>query len=211
MTDLTTLGQVPIMGTTRDPLTARLKVELNPDIQGGNQAVTFQPFTELNSKLGTQYEAAFYVPTISASGFVDLVFEVGPSFPVLIKGLQAQFKSDLLQATVYRDPVFTGGVEITVYNLNDAGAVPDDVRLLSGVSVSDTGTQVSPTITTLGSSGTFVSPASSTLSVEGGVERVFEKGTTYLYRITNADTNDSTPLAGLATWYQGPLSTGEIE
>jgi hypothetical protein len=60
----------------------------DPRTIDGNKAVTTQPFTELNSKRGVQYEAAFYLASLAASGVTNIIIAVGASNPVLIKDIQ---------------------------------------------------------------------------------------------------------------------------
>lgn len=207
MTDLLTLGQVPILGTSRDPNTARLKVSINEEVFDGNKAITTQSFSELNSKLGTQWQVGYYLPSLANGASTDILIEVGNSDPVLIKGLISQFKGDAIQTALYRDPVFTGpGTVIPKYNMKDYDPATSDVVFRTGVTVTDLGTQVSPTITSLGQGTGNPSPGLAAPGTFGDTERVLEPGVTYLYRLTNIG-GSATPITGLATFYQGPLST----
>jgi len=193
--------------TSLDYLVRRLRVSINPEVFDGNKAITVQPFTEVNSKLGNQFEAAFSTLALQQDESVNLIFQVGPSNDVLIKDVISQFNSERVHTQLFRDTIYTGGTPIDIYNLSDRDASTKDVVILGGAVVADgdEGTQVSPTITTLGASQSG-NRVSASVSLVPGVERVLAKGVDYLYRITNVDVNP-TDIAGVATWYQGPLST----
>lgn len=177
---------------------------INPEMVGGNQAITVQSFTELNSKKGVQYEVAFNT-TLAAGASVFIVLEVGTSNDILIKDVQSQFNSESLTTTLFKSPTYAGGVVLPVFNLNDRDAVPEDVIVRAGVVVTNNGVQVSPEFKTIGSVGAGNREVS-TVSLTPDAERVLAKGVVYMYRITNTGTSTTT-LAGYSTWYQGPLST----
>lgn len=174
-------------------------------VYDGNKAITTQNFTELNSKLGNQFEASFYIGGVAIGASVDLVFQVGDSYDVLIKDIVAEFNSNKVQSMLYKNPTFSGGAVVDIYNLNERDSNPADVTIIGGVNTTAVGTQVAPTITTIGSDATG-NRAISTTNLTSGAERVLSKGVTYLYRITNTGSG-SADISGLATWYQGPLST----
>lgn len=185
--------------------------ELDARIVGGTQAVNVQPFTEANSKNGTQYEAAFYIPSLpifnpdnpdASSAFVAIQIGI---LPVALKDIQVGFKSLLFSVDTWRNPIFTGGAEIPVFNMNDELAVPDDVTLLANPTVTNKGTQVSPTVYTLGTQNAG-NRINGTISNTAGVERILWRNSTYLLRVTNRDTVNTTPVTAVATWYQGGLS-----
>lgn len=104
-------------------MSARISPGYDPRTIDGNKAVTVQPFTELNSKSGRQYEAAFYIPSLPDGATADLAFTVGAE-PVLIKDIETQFASVAVSVQFFKSPTFTGGTVVDVYNLNDAGEVP---------------------------------------------------------------------------------------
>jgi hypothetical protein len=74
--------------------------------------------------------------------------------------------------------------------------------------VSDPGSAVSPQIVSIGTEN-LGNRAVSSVAGGVGVERVLEAGATYCYRITNLDTVNASAIAGIATWYQGPLSVDQ--
>ena len=182
----------------------RVKTSLPEELFDGVKAITVQPFTEVNSKLGTQYEAAIYAGAVAAGASVDIVLQVGDQ-PILMKEIGIGFNVDEISAQWFRGPTYTGGDPVAAYNLNDELAVPEDVTILGLPTVSDTGTAVSPLIHSLGSEGTG-NRRISNVSQRTGVERVLWNNATYLFRITNENAV-AAKVSGLATWYQGPLST----
>ena len=182
----------------------RVKVSINEQVIGGNKAITVQSFAEKNSKDGTQYEAAFFEPDLDSGASVDIVLVVGDN-PILMKDISIQFNVEDISSQWFRNPVYTGGTEMQVYNFNDEQAVPDDVTILAGPTVTDTGTAVGPLIHSLGEEkrGNF---RASNVSQGVGFERVLWSNSTYLFRLTN-ESDISAKVAGFATWFQGVLST----
>lgn len=176
----------------------------DPRVVDGNKAITSQSFTELNSKTGRQYEASFYDDALAASGVADIAFEVGDD-PVLMKDVAIQFTSLVISLQVFKGPTFTGGNAITIYNMYEGGAVSPTSTVTGNVSTSDAGTPISPTEYSLGATAQGNRLISSGAGGVG-VERVLSAGETYLFRITNEDDTNASMIAGLATWYQGPIS-----
>lgn len=79
------------------------------------------------------------------------------------------------------------------------------MTILSNVTTSNAGVPVGPRVYSLGGSG--VGNTVIAASTRGaGVERVLEAGATYLFRLINEDTSNTSAITSTATWYQGPLS-----
>lgn len=182
----------------------KIQTDLEQGMREGLQAFTVQPFTEINSKLGVQYEASFFNPSLASGASADIVIEVGNE-PMLVKDIEVRFNVELISSAVYRSPTWSGGSEIGVYNMSDRSPVPDDVTITAGVTVTDTGTQISPTVYSIGSEGQGNRQLSN-VSQTSGVERILAENTTYLLRITN-ESSISSVISGISTWYQGPVST----
>lgn len=175
----------------------------DPRVVDGEKAFTVQSFSELNSKRGTQYEAAFYSASLASGAAVDLAFVIGAG-RVLIKDISVQFDSAEIATQLFRAPTYTGGTALGVYNLNDQDAVAGTVSVLSGVTTSNPGIAVGPQTRSLGSEAVG-NRAQSSFAGGVGVERVLRANATYLYRVTNTGA-EATRIAGVSTWYQGPLS-----
>ncbi|MCP3653295.1 MAG: hypothetical protein GY766_00160 [Herbaspirillum sp.] len=54
-------------------MTYRYSPGYDPRTIDGIKAVTTQPYTELNSKRGTQYEASFYLASLAVSTSTDII------------------------------------------------------------------------------------------------------------------------------------------
>lgn len=186
----------------------RVKTAINPSVIGGNQAITTQSFSELNSKYGTQWQYSFYNPSLAGTGNADVIIVTGAEH-VIIKGVVSFFKCEGIQSTLYKDPVYTGGASQAYYNLRDDFNYIDDgiMRIYGGATVTDAGSQVGPVITALGEATGNPSPGIN-FAVIGDSERILLPNSTYLYRIHNIDSG-ATPLTGVTSFYEGPLSTDQ--
>lgn len=174
------------------------------DNRSGQSAVVIQPYTEVNSKTGRQYEAAFYSASLATSTALYLIIEVGDE-PVAVKDVNIQFNSERLSQQIFEGPTYVGpGTELTVYNFRDQAAVADDVVIRSGITPSDDGTAVGPKIYSLGTEGQGNRTVAS-INQRIGVERILEANTTYALKIINEDGTNASEIAGVATWYQGGL------
>lgn len=172
-------------------------------LYSGLQAFTTQSFTEANSKNGTQYEASFRNPAVTAGSNVDVIF-ITSSNPVLVKARQLTYNGSSLTADVYKSPSYTGGSVVPYYNLSDLSPVTGTVSILSSPTVSSTGTKSAATTYSYGVSGQGNSSAGT--YVVTGIERVLAPNTAYLLRINN-DSGSTQGIAGYVTWYEGPISS----
>lgn len=168
------------------------------------RALTIQTLNQVHSKASMQYETAFLFTAVPASGTVNIILEIGDE-PVILENIQLHFTSEIISATIYKSPDFSGGSEIPVFNLNDDDDIPNDIVIKSGVTLIDPGTQVSPKVTTLGNTNQLPNEMQSTLSINHGVLRVLNKNFVYLFQLINEDTANVTDISAIATWYQGPI------
>lgn len=172
--------------------------------RGVSSALITQPYTEVNSKNGRQYEAAFYQASLATSSSIYLIIEVGDE-PVAIKDLELLFDSELLSQQVFKNPTYVGpGTELTVYNFRDGNAVAADVVVRSGITPSAEGTAVGPQIYTIGTAGQGNRTVAS-VAQNIGIERILSPNTNYALKITNEDSTNASQISGVATWYQGEL------
>jgi len=195
---------LPVPRTSDNAETTRLRVALSPQLIDGDKALTTQTFTELNSKSGSQFEAAIYEANLASGETADVIVQTGDD-PLIFKDVIAGFDGDHLSTQWFRNPDYTGGSEIPAYAFNDEGADPQLFTLLGGATVADPGTPVGPKIHTIGTDGQ-ANRRVSTVSEAVGVERILASNAVYLFRFTN-ENNSDTRLTAAATWYQGPLST----
>lgn len=171
----------------------------------GGKALTTQPLELHHAKVGREYTAGLYTDQFLAGGSLDVVMEVGTSWGVVLKAISASFNTGLISSQVFKSPQYSGGAAVPIYNLRDEIAVPEDVVVLSGPTVTDPGTAVGPKIYSIGTPQQG-SKSSSSVSGEEKIERILEKGQAYLFRFTNENGDDGS-LAADAVWYQGPLTT----
>lgn len=178
------------------------RMEQNRDGTGG--ALIVQPYTEVNSKTGRQYEAAFYQASLAASGTLYLIIEVGDE-PVAIKDFDITFDSEVISQQIFVNPTYVGpGTALDVYNFRDGNAVAEDVVIRSGITPSDDGTAVGPRIYSIGTAGQGNRSVAS-VSQNLGVERILSANTNYTLKIINEDASNASAISAIATWYQGSL------
>lgn len=185
---------------------------VDPRIYGGLQALTTQPFVEANVKNGTQFNASSYFASVPSGFNLDLIIITG-SKPILIKAQDIGFNGDGIQATFYRGPTYTGGVDVSslIHNANDINPQPTTVQFIGGSvispsnfpAVTDVGIQISPTITILGADP----QGNSTLPTGRirGLDQALRPNATYLFRRTTLPGGNQA-VTNFATWYEGVLS-----
>jgi len=169
----------------------------------GLKGLTVQPFIEANVKNGTQWEVSFENSAVLAGASVDAVLQTGDQY-VLIKSRLLSFTGSEIEASVYKNPTFTEGTNLPVYNLNTAVTSSPLAVFKSGVIVSNTGTEIAAKTHAYGAD-TNVNQAIGSYSV-AGIERVLLPNTAYLLRITNQAAT-SIKISGYITFYEGEIST----
>lgn len=177
---------------------------IDPRVYTGLQAFTTQGFTEANVKNGSQFDAANYVPALASLGSVDLIFQTG-SLPVLIKAQNVAFDGAGVQVELFEGPTYSGGVSDTPFNLSDIDPKASTVTILMGVTTTDDGVKIAPTLTMLG--GVEPGNKATPTGMVAGLDRALAPNTTYLRRITSIDGAGAQRVATYATWYEGPLSS----
>lgn len=179
---------------------------IDPRVYAGTQALTTQSFVEANCKNGVQYELATYDANFIVGANRDFILLTGAK-PILIKGRMFSFTGDEISTTVYRNPTYTGGTPVTYYNLSTTTPVAGLATILGTPTVSNVGTQISPTYRLLGSLPQG-GQAVSVTEAEGGVpelERVLAANSVFLFRTTNTGTVTS-KFSSKNTWFEGDLS-----
>ncbi|UZS00912.1 hypothetical protein [Pseudomonas phage vB_PsaM_M1] len=179
---------------------------IDPRVYAGTQAVTTQSFIEANCKNGVQYELATYDSAFLVGTNRDFVLLTGAK-PILVKARLFSFTGDEISTTVYQNPVYTGGTPVTYYNLSTINPVTGLATLLATPTVSNPGTQISPTYRLLGNLPQ-TGQAVQTTDASGGapeLERVLAANSVFLFRTTNTGTVTS-KFSSKNTWYEGELS-----
>lgn len=182
---------------------------IDPRVYSGDQAFTVQSFTEANCKNGTQYELSTYDAAFAAGTNRDFIVITGNK-PILIKNRFFQFTGSQITTNIYKNPIYTGGTPVTYYNLSDRNPVLGTVQILSTPTVTNTGTQISPTTVILGNipqTGQAIVASNAENSVSG-LERVLNSNSVYLFRVTNSSAN-SMFYSTRTTWYEGGLSVNQ--
>lgn len=171
----------------------------------GQRALTVQNYIEANAKNGTQFEASSYIAALGVGASIDSVFVTG-SKPIAIKSSQLNTDASDLVVTTYKNPTYTGGAAVAVYNLSDINPVATTVQVLAGVTTTDVGTQIAPTFNIIGAdaSGGIGNPVHSPTFAVPGNERILAPNTTYMRRITN-NSDTAAKVSLYLTWYEGEL------
>lgn len=169
----------------------------------GTRAMTTQNYTEANVKNGVQFEADIQLLNIASGAVIDLVILTG-NLPVALKGAVQQFDEEGFSRTFYQNPVYTGGSPIPYYNKNYYNPSAGQLQILSGATVTSSGTQVSAERRFLGSNQGGNRTISTQSSVTFGLETVLAPDTVYLIRTTNLAPS-SQSIITYVTWYEGEL------
>ncbi len=179
---------------------------MSPRIMIGLEALTVQTFGEANCKNGTQFELTTYDPAFTAAGIRDFIITTGAK-PVLVKNRKFSFTGSELTTTIYKNPTYTGGTVLPYYNLSDINPMVGLSTIKGLPTVTNVGTQFSPTFTILGEvpqGGQAVSKSDAEQGVPG-LERVLAPNSSYLYRTVNTGT--LCKFTSINTWYEGDLSS----
>lgn len=172
-------------------------------VDEGTRSIITQPYTEVNSKFGTQWEVSFYQASLAGGAILKSTLTTG-STPVAIKAISTQFDSEEISVQLFKSPAgVTGGTPLTTYKLRDGTGPAAEFAVTAGVTTTADGTAVGPKVHSLGSSGVGNSTVSS-ISQDSGIERILAPNTTYLYVLTNEDTA-ATRISSIASWYEGLL------
>lgn len=176
--------------------------QLDPNVYSGYAAITTQPYTEINSKNGTQYEAQINLGNIATGATKGFSFYSGDD-PVLVKFRQITGDYEDITYTIYRDSVVSGGTPVEYGNLSSRNPVDGSVVILNQPTVGDTGTLDTQPKDILGSGVNKVITYG-----EPQGERVLSENTTYYVTVTNNSGSNAIPklLIDLG-WYQGPIDT----
>jgi hypothetical protein len=193
-------------------------LSLDADYFNGDAGMIKQSYTEANVKNGLQFSASTYFTGLTAGENLDLIVITGDK-PIIVKSQYIEIKEggDVISEW-YRDPVYTGGSDITsgIGNQNDKNSEATTLQLIGCLptdeavgkyspkdatkpNVTNIGTKILPKIVTLGviGQGSSVSARSSI----AGLEHILRPNTTYLYRRKSIAACDS--FFGFSTWFEG--------
>lgn len=179
---------------------------IDPRVYAGTQALTTQSFIEANCKNGVQYELGTYDAAFLVGTSREFILITGAK-PILVKARLFSFTGDEISTTLYQNPTYTGGTAVPYYNLSTINPVPGLATILGTPTVSNPGTQISPTYRLLGNLPQ-TGQAVQTTDASGGtpeLERVLAANSVFLFRTTNTGTVTS-KFSSKNTWYEGALS-----
>lgn len=177
---------------------------INNDLIGGNSALTTQGFSELNSKLGNQYEVSMVFNNVTSIAPVFYGFETG-SNPVILK--QRDVYGGFVSATyeVFTEASYSGGDVVNAFNNNDLIINPTGVNIVSNPTVTIEGNQFSSVTSLLGSE--VVGNRLQTSFGGAAGEKILKPNTKYLVKITNLLTAAVGVIAVRLYYYEGKIST----
>ena len=175
---------------------------IDPRIYGGNQAITVQPFTEVNVKRGTQFEGSTLLLNVGGGSSNDTIFLTGTQ-PVILKVRRVGYSGTGVSAFIYNSPSYTGGTPAAYQNANNINPAVGESTIIVGSTVSSDGVLAFAPVHTLGNtSNQGKGSAISTIAVE----HILVPNTPYLLRLTSLD-SQSQDITSYISWYEGPLST----
>lgn len=173
--------------------------QLHREYFNGRRALNVQSYTEANVKLGVQFEASLFKPDLTAGGSIAAVFITGAK-PISMKAIQIAMNGSGVTLQLFKNPVYSGGNAITVFNLTELSPIATSVTIFDAVVVTNAGTAIAAPLYYIGSTQPGISAASTTGVV--GLERMLAPNTTYLIRGTSRD-SASSDISNYMTWYEG--------
>jgi hypothetical protein len=170
-------------------------------IYAGLRAVTSQTYIEANVKLGKQFEASVYNPTLS--GTTQIIIKTG-ALPLSIKAAAYRFDGDGVSVKTSLVTSFTGGTLVPIYNRNFKNPVAPltEIYILPATIV--VGAQQSTEKTFLGSTSVGGSVISTSDVEAEGLETILDRNSMYVTEITSLDASPQR-FSSYATWYEGEL------
>jgi len=182
-----------------------------PGVFTGSRAMTVQFYTEANVKNGAQFEASTYNPALAALAVSDYIVSVGVK-PVLLKGRAISVSGLGLKLEFFKNPTFTGGVQIPVFNLNSRNPMATTVQIIAAPTVTVTGAKVGCDKYALGSNpqGGSAVTSSTLFNEAAGLETLLAPNSAYLFRATSLDTDPQTVFS-YNTWFEGEPDLPRLE
>lgn len=182
------------------PYPKRNKNKVPQEIFEGMRAVNTQNYTESNIKLGVQYEISRILTNVPSLSSVYSVFITG-NLPVSLKGRVFSYSGDGIVASIYKDSVYTGGINEQIMNANDINPVTSLSQVLSNVNVTDIGSLAFAQNHYIGNKSNQGKGGSSLIQ---GNEKILKPNTAYLLVIESLD-SAAQDISALLSWYEGEL------
>lgn len=136
----------------------------------GLRAVNVQSYLESNVKLGAQFEFSSFNPALGGNAVSHLVL-ITSTKPLIIKDRQISCTGQGVTARVYKNPTYTGGTALAIFNLRQDGIPPASTcTIKSGATISNVGTEIAAPTYVVGATNGVVNSAG-TFSNQG-LERI---------------------------------------
>lgn len=164
----------------------------------GKKAFITQGYSEANSKNGTMSEGSTLLVGVAGLASNDTIFITG-DLPVILKHRNIGYSGTGVSAFIYKSPTYTGGVSDTYQNTNDINPVLGTSQILSGPTVTVTGTLFASAQHFLGGDQVQGKGAP---AVQAQTEHILSPNTEYLFRLTSLDSAIQN-IASHLSWFEG--------
>lgn len=159
-------------------------------MMNGLKALCVQSLSEMDKKQGRVWSASRLVidaPTstgvMNSAGVYYSVVKTG-SLPVNLRRREFARTGSALVIDLYSDPIYTGGTQDPVYNVNDITVSNFEFELLVGFTLTNEGTKFAPTVYAIGSDSQQAKGASNAAL---GEDYIFAPNTSYLLKFYSTD------------------------
>jgi hypothetical protein len=166
----------------------------------GLRAMTTQTYTEANSKSGVQHEGSTLLLAVASGASNDTIFLTG-SLPVSLKGRVIGFTGTGVKAEIYELPTYTGGASVPYQNASAINPVVGLSQIIVGATVTVDGNLVFAPDYLIGNTSNQGKGTSGAII---GREKLLQRNTPYLFRITSLDTQPQ-DISSFLSWYEGEL------
>lgn len=148
---------------------------------------------------GVIFTASRLASAVAAGANTDSTFTTGAK-PVVLFARNVDRSGSGVSAQIFESPTFSGGAAAVAYSTNRNMTVASTVTLLTGVTTTVTGTQVTATSYAIGNSSNQGQGGQAVIG-----EMVYLKpNTTYLLRLTNLDAAAAN-ITSFIAWAEGSL------
>lgn len=169
-------------------------------ITTGVRAITTQSYTEANSKNGAQHESSIFHENIAGGGVINTIMSVG-SLPLALKGRVLGYTGKGVKAQVFKLATYTGGTPFQIHNASDINPITSLSQILTGAVVTSQGVEAFAPDYLIGNTS---NQGKGTSGVVVGREKILNRNTDYLLRLTSLD-SQAQDITSLLTWYEGEL------
>jgi len=173
----------------------------------GFRAFCTQSYSEMNRKRGLQWSASRIIETaapstgvINSAGVYYSIIKTG-SLPVDLKQRQFAYSGTGLNADIFENPVYTGGLPDPIYNANAVTPHVFELQILTGFTLTSEGQRFAATIYALGSSSQQSKGESNAIY---GENYILAPNSSYLLKFWSKDAQNQT-IAARIEGFEGEL------